>query len=511
MGMRREPDAGPAVTLLPSGRRQPFPPGTILADALLDMGVAVKTPCGGRGTCGKCRVRIEGGPGEVLACRMPVTHDLAVYGEPEGPVSGLRVPGLGPDTRLSAAVDIGTTSVKAALVDTGTGTSFEVSSFLNPQRRFGHDVISRIAAARDPAASATLTGLIRRAVRRSLDSALAAAGRTVDSLESIVFSGNTTMLYMLFGLDVQPLGRYPYRALIRDFSALGPSAAGLPENVTTRITALPVLSAFIGADLIGGLALCSRTRGHQGVFFIDLGTNGELFVIDGQGRIFATSCAMGPALEGMNISWGMTADDGAITHIRETPDGLAHDMLGTGEPAGITGTALIDLLAILLDRGIVSPTGAFRKGVDDSVLPSPLVHVRGEDARALALWGGIRLTQADIRSVQLAKAASLAAAGCLLATAESRPEDVRHVYVAGALGEHMDMGRFRRLGFTPEFPHAHYEYLGNTSLQAAVQACLDPGFIEQARVLRDRTREVVLSEQKGFQDVFMESINFPGG
>ncbi|HPI92384.1 MAG TPA: ASKHA domain-containing protein [Deltaproteobacteria bacterium] len=503
--------SGHTVTLLPSGVHRQFPTGTLLSDALLDMGVAVRTPCGSRGTCGKCRVRVEGPPGEVPACRTPVDRDLSVHAEPGAPDPGVRLPSLGPDSRIGAAVDIGTTTVKIALADIGRGTSFEVSSLLNPQRRYGHDVISRIAAAADPAVRTSMAGLIRRAVKLSLENALAGAGRTMDDIMAAAFSGNTTMLYLLLGMDTAPLGRYPYTAKTRDFPGLQPESAGFRPDCRTEVTALPVLSAFIGGDLVGSLALCHDAGRTENTFFIDLGTNGELFCLDGSGRIFATSCAMGPALEGMNISWGMTADDGAITHIRETPDGLGYDMIGSGEPAGITGTAVVDLLGVLLDRGIVNPNGAFSPGLETMALPAPLRPARDGDSRALGLWGPVMLTQKDIRNVQLAKAAALAASRFILDAAGSRPEDIRHVYIAGALGGHADMGGLRRLGFLPAFPDASFEYLGNTSLQAAVQACLDPGFLRRAAALRDRTHEVVLSERKGFQDVFLESVNFPRG
>jgi uncharacterized 2Fe-2S/4Fe-4S cluster protein (DUF4445 family) len=501
----------PFVTILPSGARQEFPPGTLLSDALLDMGIAMRTPCGGRGTCGKCRVRIEDPPGEVLACRTPVTSDLAVRAEPAGPGPDTRVPALGPDSRISAAVDIGTTTVRISLVDITLGASFEIASFLNPQRRFGHDVISRIASIRDPSVMDAMAGLIRRAVRLRLGNALAAAGRTMGSLEAVAFSGNTTMLYLALGLDVKPLGRYPYTAGTRDFTGLSPETAGLATDSPAQVRALPVLSAFIGADLIGSLTLCHDAGHTRNTFFIDLGTNGELFLLDDRGRIFATSCAMGPALEGMNISWGMTAEEGAITHARQTTDGLSCDMIGEGEPAGITGTALIDVLAILLDRGIVSCSGAFSPDMDAMKLPAPLKPVSDEGSRALSLWGAVRLTQRDVRNVQLAKAASLTASRFLLHAADVRPEDITRVCVAGALGEHVDMGHFKRLGFIPDFPNAVFEYLGNTSLRAAERACLDPGFVQRAGTLRERAREVVLSGQKGFQDMFIRSLGFPEG
>ncbi len=500
--------AGHVLTLVPSGLSRSFPGGTVLWEALLDMGVQVRTPCGGRGTCGRCRVSVEGMPAEVLACRTVMDRDMRVLMGPTATQETPAILGIGPQSRLAAAIDIGTTTVKVSLVDVEKEQAFPAASFLNPQHRYGHDVISRIAAAAEPAVHARLGRLIRDAVRICLENSLAASGIPGHRLETAVFSGNTTMLFLLFGLDVAPLGRYPYSAPVRDFTGLEPGSAGLSGLVRGSIHALPVLSAFIGADLVGGLTLCDKAVGGKTVFFIDLGTNGELFCLDSRGRIFATSCAMGPALEGMTISWGMTADTGAITHIRQGTEGLAFDMLGAGEPAGITGTAVIDLLAILLDRGVILPGGAFSPATD---LPSPLSQDHDDRSRALRLWGPIRFTQTDVRNVQLAKAATLAASRFLLDAAGCRPEEIEHVFIAGAFGEHLDLDRFRRLGFIPTLGNARFSFLGNTSLKAAEQACTDPDFLDSAAAIRDRSEEIVLSERQGFQEAFIQAIAFPPG
>ena len=454
--MPQEPETGPFVTLVPSGERRSFPPGTPLTDALFDMGVVVKTPCGGKGTCGKCGMRIDGEPGEALACRTAVTRDITVHAGRANTVPVLDVPEFGLARRLAAAVDIGTTSVRVALADLDEKRP---PSLVLPQ-----------SPARFRATSSPHHGGPRSCGEHTPDRAHPGLSRNLDSVWRPGRTGAASVHGLLgqhhhalpaLGLDVQ-LGEHPTTPP-QGTSRHCPTAAGLTEDSATRTSALPVVGAFIGADLVGGLALCHARRKLNSVFFIDLGTNGEIFVIDRAGRVFATSCAMGPALEGMNISWGMTADDGAVTHIRQAPGGLVCDVLGSGDPAGITGTALIDLLAILLDRGLVSATGAFSRDIDAMDLPEPLEPAREDGALSLNLWGRIRLTQRDIRNVQLAKAAALAASRLLLSAAGTPPEDIRHVFIAGALGEHMDMEHFRRLGFIPAFPAPS---IGNTSLQA---------------------------------------------
>ncbi|MCE5276361.1 MAG: ASKHA domain-containing protein [Deltaproteobacteria bacterium] len=497
------------LTLVPSGVQQIFPVGTILADALFDMGVEVTTPCGGRGTCGKCGVTPAGGEDDVLACRTPIMDDMKVHAGQAQIERAVRFPAVHADSRFSAAVDIGTTTVKISLVDISRNISFEVASFLNPQRRFGHDVISRIAAGSEPSNLKALQDLIRKAIAVRLCRILKGVNLAGDKMDKIIFSGNTTMLYLLFGFDVQPLGRHPYPTRVRDFPGLPAGEIGLEGLASAHASALPVLSAFIGADLVGALALCHDHGITRNAFFIDMGTNGELFVLDGSGRPYAASCAMGPALEGMNISWGMTADAGAITHVFDEAGSLRYEMIGQGNPAGIAGTALVDLVAMALDKGIVSPRGSFARDPGGDSLTTPLHFSEGPGMRELCLWDDIRLTQQDIRQVQLAKAASLSASRFLLEAAGCRAADIEHVLIAGAFGEHLDLQHFSRLGFIPDFPVARQEFLGNTSLKASEKACREPDFIERAAALRDRAQEVVLSRLPGFQDVFIQALDFP--
>ncbi len=486
-----------------------FPWGTLLSDALLDMGVPLETSCGGKGICGRCTVAVGQIPEEVIACRTPLTRDITVRAGQallEGPVALPAVPG---SSALSLAVDIGTTTVRVSLADITRGASFEIASFLNPQRRHGHDVISRIAAARDRSKLRSLQKLLREALSIRIEKALRAMSIEGERIERVVFSGNTTMLFLLYGIDVIPLGAAPYPLRVRDLPVLPARDLGLACIGSAAAEALPVLGAFTGADLVGALALCAGQGIEKNAFFIDLGTNGELFVLDGDGRTFATSCAMGPALEGMSVSWGMTADYGAITRVLEGTAGLEFRMIGQGEPRGIAGTALVDLSAILLEKGVIQPGGAFSSGPGGPPLPAPLTLEQDKGGRHIGLWGRIRLTQKDVRSLQLAKGASLAASLLLLEEAGREPEDIERVLVAGAFGEHLDLDRFRRLGFIPDFPGARMEFLGNTSLQAAARACIDPGFIARAAACRDRAREISLSARPGFQDLFLRSLEFP--
>ena len=495
------------ITFYPSGLKQTFPAGTILAEALLESGTVINTPCGGKGTCGKCKIRVEGIHDAVLACRTAVTRDLEIHADRQEQWTAPVLPAVRADARLAVAIDIGTTTVNMSLVDISSRATYEIDTFFNPQQRFGHDVISRIAAAGKVSGRACLQDLIRKTVSSRLVQTFKSASLNTERVERIVVTGNTTMIYLLFGIDATPLGRHPFTAHVRDFTSMQAGEIGFENFSSAHVYAIPVLSAFIGADLIGGLTLCRDMGISRNALFLDLGTNGELFFLDRDGASHATSCAMGPALEGMNISWGMVAHEGAVTHVWKKLDSLAFEMIGNSEPVGITGTALIDIIAILLDKGIITPGGTL---IGPPVSDNGLSGLeKAGDTKRIQLWGQIELTQKDIRNVQLTKAASLAASRLLLEAAECDPADVDHVLIAGSLGEHLDYANFKKLGFLPYFQRARHTVLGNTSLKAAEAACLDPDFFNRATYFRNKTREVVLSATPRFQEVFLRSLDFP--
>lgn len=512
-----------SVQLVPGGKTGKFAKGTLLLDAMQDMGLTPKTPCGGKGICGKCRTRIAGelsgvtavekkvlnnDPGTRLACQAKISGNVRIFID-ENRVSGDDAyPAVNPGDRFAVAADIGTTSVNLSLVNLPHRKIFKLASFLNPQRRFGHDVISRIAAANDPAVRQSMTRQIRQIIFSSIATALKAMGIPFPNIEKIVFSGNTTMLYLLFGMDVSRLGRYPFKTECLDFNDFTPSDISADLFPNARIFAMPAASAFLGGDFVGGLNLCHEKGFYENTFFIDLGTNGELFLINGAKKIFAASCAMGPALEGMNISCGMTADSGSVTHVEIDSGILKYRMISPGPPVGITGTALIDIVSIFLAEGIILDNGAFSADLQQRPLPHPARFSDGLKSKQICLWDDISISQRDVRNLQLAKGAGLTASRLILEAAGCSPEKVSHVLIAGAFGTHLDLDNFRRLGFIPEFPNAEFHFLGNTSLAAAASACADHEFLKDASHMRDQVKEVDLAAHPAFSSQFISALNF---
>jgi len=513
-----------SLKLIPSGKTGQFRTGTLVLDALLELGIRVKSPCGGKGICGKCRTRINGSlspktpieekalkneEGMRLACQTFLEGNAEAHIEETSAAERKTYPPINRNESYAVAVDVGTTSIQIDLLGLTRGMIFHLESFLNPQRRFGHDIISRIAAANDPENHRTMTRNIRQAIFGTIQRELEAMGLPFRRIEKIVFSGNTTMIYLLFGLDVSPLGRYPFQATTLDFlnfSSRDFHADLFPE---ARIFALPSASAFLGGDFMGGLTLCRENGFIENTFFMDLGTNGELYIQNGSGSVHAASCAMGPALEGMNMSCGMTADTGAITHAWIDGENLEYEMIGNGSPSGLTGTAMIDLVACFLKLGLIQKNGAFSPDLKERKLPGPARYAEDPKNRRILLWNDIAVTQADIRNLQLAKGAGLAASRLLLRAAGCKAEDIRHVLIAGALGSHLAPDNFRRLGFIPEFPQAAFHDLGNTSLQAAGRAGMQDEFLRKAIHLRDYVNELNLAVHPEFGREFISAMNFP--
>ncbi|MCU0847703.1 MAG: ASKHA domain-containing protein [Spirochaetes bacterium] len=496
------------IRIKPSGRSLRAEEGTTLMDALADAGIMIKSPCGGRGICGKCTVKATGrlsprtGREEGLPDGTRLSCTARISGNAEITVDEVRKAPVFPEVHagkpgpFAAAIDIGTTSVKISITDLSSGEARPYDFFLNPQRRYGDDVISRIAASAGTDARGALSKLIRRDISASLSGAGIA-------FKKAVVSGNTAMSYFLLGLDPGPLGRHPYTAPVLDFPSLRASALGMEIPGDPETGVLPSVSAFLGGDLAGGLAVTDAAGYAKNVFYIDMGTNGEMFLRPSSGGIYAASCAMGPALEGMNISCGMTADEGAINHVSIRQGSFAISVIGGGKAAGICGTGLIDATACLIAAGIISRSGSMAKSIAPGSPAGLFISEKG-----VHLAGDVFISQKDIRNLQLAKGASLAAAEILLEEAGCDPGSISHVFIAGEFGENVDVGNLKRLSFLPDFRNAVYFFLGNTSLRAAEMACLDAGFIGRIGSLRHGIRAVELSSRPGFDEKFLASLDF---
>lgn len=499
------------VELEPLGEALHVGRGDPLQDALFTHGV--EFPCGGNGRCRGCRIRLLRGelpvtvddrrvlsPEEIvegwrLACRCNAGTDLTIeVAQWEtlvlGDSSSLEItPGQG----LGVAVDVGTTTLVAQLLDLATGNVLAVSTALNPQARLGADVMSRVQYAVARKGGHRLQRAIRREIARLLRRLFELAGVNPAELTEICVVGNTVMHHFFCGINTEPLSRFPFEPLadgLQTFRA-GDLGWGFVEDANLRF--LPCLGGFVGSDLLAGVMATKMHEATELTALLDLGTNGEVVVGNRDGLLCASTAA-GPAFEGARISMGMRAATGAISSVTVEGGVPRVHVLGDVAPRGICGSGLVSAVAAGLDLGRIQPSGRFR----------------GE-ARRWELACPVVLTQRDVRELQLAKGAVAAGVRLLLGQLGASSADVERVHLAGAFGNYIDRASARRIGLL-DFPEDRVEPTGNTALLGAKLALFDRSVREEEHArIRALTRHVDLSSDPTFQDAFVAEMTFPAG
>ncbi len=474
-----------------------FESGQRLSDVLKAHGIPLAQPCGGRGVCGKCSVSLKGhisppGPAEQkagtrLACQAVLLGNCEAVLPGSRPLEQIETGSedrLAPDDpfpgQYGAAVDIGTTTIVLSLYDLKTGRCLGKSGLLNPQSAVAADVMGRIGAAL-AGDGERLRGQATCAVSVLLRQACVRAGIDEARVESLVVTGNTTMLYLLTGRSPAALSRAPFRAdwLFDETVTLCGRQAYLP----------PCMHAFVGADitcavLAGGL--CGR---RETSLLCDVGTNGELALWK-EGRLLVTSTAAGPAFEAAGISCGCGSVAGAIDRVWIQEGQAAVHTIAQAPPAGICGSGLIDAVAAGLALHVIDETGALE-----------------EEAWPLA--GNVRLLPADIRAVQLAKAAIAAGLETLLETAGIQARDLEVFYVAGGFGSHLNAQSAAAIGLFPKDAARKARVLGNAALAGAALLLMDQGKKQRARQIAAAARHVDLGGNPRFNQLYMEHMLFP--
>ncbi len=486
------------IELRPLGSAFEIERGAPLRDALFARGV--EFPCGGRGICRGCRVRVAEGPpppdpadvenlssaeiaaGWRLACRLRALNPMVLE------VAQWETPILADDSPFTftprkgegIAVDLGTTTMVAQRVDLAGGRILAVQSCLNPQAMHGADIMSRLQYASTPGGLETLKSLVRCEVGR-LISGLGARGPS-----RVAIVGNAVMHHLFGGIDPSTMARLPFKPARLDpleFSA-GELGWDLPSGARVRF--LPNLGGFVGSDILAGILATGLHLADELRALADLGTNGEV-VLGSRERIWVASTAAGPAFEGARISMGMRAATGAVSSVIVERGALRAGVIGGGSPRGICGSGLVDAAAAGLQLGKIDASGRIAGG-------------------ELAIAPPVRITQADVRELQLAKGAIAAGFRILLKRAGARPEEVRRLYLAGAFGNYIDRESARRIGML-EFPPDIIRPAGNTALRGAKMALFDDD--EDYAALRSRVEHVPLAADPEFMGLYASAMGFP--
>ena len=507
----------------------------------------IETPCGGKGTCGKCKVTVtKPYYKDVLACQTKICDGMEII------VGGGTITGVGTDMNEAkvsasdnmvvlvdrksdmqenpvsvygnhssnagtlAACDIGTTTVVCYLIDKETGQIIAVRSGANPQRSFGADVLSRIdAAARADDNDKANGGLqmmqsqIVSLLNGFISDMLMECGRTEVCLFSV--AGNTVMCHLLMGISPEKLGRAPFMPdeyFAREFNPLD---IGL-ENCQTMII-FPAVSGFVGGDITAGMM--ETVNCNELTLYLDIGTNGEMALGKGD-RYVCCATAAGPAFEGAQIEMGMPASRGAVDKVWLEGRRIKYSVIGNDRPVGLCGSGLIDALAILLKAGIIDENGTILSGQELPILfRSYVFELEAGDASqstetslAIHIAPGVYITQEDIRKLQLAKGAIAAGIDILFKEYGCKPCDLDILTFAGGFGNYIDKASAAAIGLFPPELLDRAKEVGNAAGNGAVSAALSQEAWERALDISGKMRYIELASYPHFNEMYVEHMNF---
>ena len=528
--------------------------GEILGDVVLRTGLPLEQPCAGRGTCGKCKVLVEEGTappdqielnnltkGEItlnnrLACRAQVQGETRIILSPIVVYSNKLFKGSSrykkeTDLPLGLAIDLGSTTVAAFLTCLDNGEVAAGGGGLNQQTVYGSDVISRLAAALENDQNRIrLHRLALASIIQAVDS-LNLSDKIWQRIQQVTIVGNVAMHHLLAKLPLDQLAFIPFqphdRVAIKDARSIMDGI--FPEHVAISLP--PLIGGFVGSDALACLAYFGFDQPQGPLLAIDLGTNGEVLVTDGQ-RILTASTAAGPAFEGVNISCGSRAVDGAITDLDLIDGEFLLTTLADAPPVGLTGSGLLAAIGAFRNVGLIEESGRInpdcvayseqvRNGassndpdsLDESIIPKPCLEYlkkisrddKGTRRILLAPDQELYLTQFDIRELQKAKGAIRAAVDVLLANLDLQPGDLTRVILTGSFGGQVDIQSILDIGMIPPVDPEIVETIANGAGFGAAMFLTERGF-ELGEKLAQTAEQIDLDTDPQFHYFYIDGM-----
>lgn len=473
--------------------------GENLLELLKRTGCFVDAPCGGHGSCGKCKVTVNGR--ESLACQTKISGDMEVR-LPLKEQTEILTDALHTDTVMEPlqegyllAFDIGTTTIAGYLID-DQGNTLSAASMLNPQETFGADVISRIQAA-NKGHLKELTRLLQDALTALSKELCEKPGVRFDEIGVVSIVGNPAMQQFFLGIHTDNLASPPFAPVLTEAKWI-PARDFLPECIRAKLLLIPDISGYVGADTVGCVLSTRMYDMDKMTLLVDIGTNGEM-VLGNKDRMIACSTAAGPALEGARICFGMRGAPGAVDHVSCSDGKLLTHVIGEKEAVGICGSGLIDAAAVFLEAGWINKRGRIQKHC-------PCYEELGEE-RVIRLTKNVYLTQNDIREVQMAKGAIAAGIVLMAGQLGISLEEIDQVFLAGAFGSFMNPHSACRIGLLPAVLETKIQAVGNAAGSGAKIAAMNRREFERAGELTKEIRFLELAELPDFQHVFARNMS----
>lgn len=496
----------------------------LLSGAIRMAGFSHDMPCGGKGTCAKCRVNAWGSISEITAREHALLGGAQTKGERlsclayalgdctvvlpgadmdavalgELPLPSDAAMGMG----LGAAVDVGTTTVAVYLYDFANKQLIGQDTFKNPQQAYGADVISRIQAQIDGHGAQMQSQLVQQ-IEQTLLSLCANAHSTPSQVDSVVITGNTAMLHLITGADARPLSCAPFEITEHFGRYVDASSLGF-SSIKSSVYLPHVISAFLGGDVTCAMLSCKITDAQSPVVLIDIGTNGEMVLVQ-NGVCLACSTAAGPAFEGAGITQGMPARAGAIDKVWVSGERIEYTTLHKQKAVGLCGSGVIDAVAAFLSAGLIDPTGAICTENEDYA--DYLDEIGGMPALRVG-DSGIFLTQADVRAIQLAKSAICAGLKSLLHAGGVALSQVHRLIIAGGFGAFINVQSAAVIGLIPQALADQSVAVGNAAGMGALALLLDATLVKDCAAFASNTQQVELSTNAYFIDGYIQNMMF---
>ena len=517
-----------------------------LMDGLLREGIYISAVCGGKGRCGKCKVQVLAGevpmtPGDEkfftaaelnagwrLSCLLFPTEDLTIsfdfndesefevvsgFAEEKFHTNGQSINTLSSELpenqegsenfkvkenhgqkQCDIAIDIGTTTIAFQLLGED-GQVVDTVTTINSQRKYGADVISRIQASVDGKKN-QLQQSIRMDLQRGISSLMETGEYSLKQVQKVYIACNTTMSHLLMGYDCESLGLYPFNPVNIDFIR-GTAEEILGISTDAEVVILPGISTYVGGDIVAGVYACDMLESGEVCLLVDLGTNGEMALGNGE-RLLVTSTAAGPAFEGGNLTWGMGSVAGAISSVKLSKQQAYIETIRNQSPIGICGTGVIEAISEMLREGIIDEMGLLDEDYFEDGFPLATTD-KGEQ---------IVLTQKDIRELQLAKAAVRAGIETLCLRYGVEKKQISRVYLAGGFGFKLDVEKAMAIGMLPEEFAGRIVAVGNSALAGAKKLGQDMHGEEVLQKIVKISEEIGLSTDKNFNEFYMEHMMF---
>lgn len=415
---------------------------------------------------------------------------------------------------IALAIDLGTTTIAALLIDIATGERLASDGVLNPQRIFGSDVVTRLAAAvKSDGTLREMSRFVNEELERLATGLLLNAGIPQENLRRVAIAGNPAMEHLLLGLPVDSLARIPYRPVFTEARTVRTSELGWALDAEAYIFPLP--GGFVGGDLVAFLygqpEDASRPASSATRLFLDLGTNAEIALSAG-GAVYATSAAAGPAFEGGNLSCGMAALPGAVCSVRCVYDRVKTATIGDHHPAGLCGSGALSAIASLLESGVLDRDGRLRSPSEvSSNLANRIVERNGASAFLVHRDASreILLTQDDIRQVQLAKGAVRAGIEVLLERAGCSWPSVGEILVTGSFGTVLVPEILKSIGIVPQDMIERVRFVEEGTLSGCRRFLAESGREMSVAALAEAVQVVPLSGNPRFEKLYIFCMNFP--